>query len=293
MKHKTNAFDIFNLIFLSTFTLMCVLPFYYLLINTVSDNELTSRGAVTFIPVGIHFENYARVFALRGLANSAIISLARTVIGTALAVLASGFVGYLMTKTEMWGRSLWYRYIIVTMYFSAGLIPWYMNMVMLGMLNNFWAYILPSIVAPFNIILVKTYIESIPPSLEESASMDGAGILRVFWQIILPLSKPILATIGIFSAVGHWNQWMDTLFLMTEERLFTLQFVLYRYLSEASNLASIMRAGQTGAVDASRMLSPRTVQMTVSVVVLLPILLVYPFLQRYFVKGIMIGAVKG
>lgn len=286
-------FNIFNYAFFGLFTIICILPFYYLFINTISDNDLTKRGLITLIPKGIHLNNYMQVFRLRGLGQAAFVSIARTVVGSAATVIGSAFVGYLVTKREMWGRTFWYRYIIVTMYFSAGLVPWYMNMVMLHLTNNFLAYILPGIVAPFNIILVKTYIESIPASLEESAAIDGAGTFKVFVSIIWPLITPILATIAIFSAVGNWNVFTDTLFLMTDERYFTLQFVLYRYLNEANYLASIMRSGSTMPVEVSQALTPRTIQMTISMVVIFPILLVYPFLQRFFVQGIMIGAVKG
>jgi putative aldouronate transport system permease protein len=286
-------FNIVNYTVFGIFTLMCVLPFYYLFINTISDNDLVKRGLIKLIPKGFHLNNYAQVFKLRGLGQAALISVSRTLGGTALTVLASAFVGYLVTKQMLWGRKFWYRYIIITMYFSAGLVPWYMNMVLLHLNNNFLAYIIPGIVAPFNIIIVKTYVESIPPSLEESASMDGAGILTIFGKIILPLTKPILATIAIFAAVGHWNSFIDTLFLMTDEKLFTLQFVLWRYLNEANYLASIMRSGTIAAVDAAQVLTPRTIQMTISMVVVFPILCTYPFLQRFFIKGIMVGAIKG
>jgi putative aldouronate transport system permease protein len=288
------VFNGLNYLFFGLFTVICVLPFYYLLINTISDNDLTKRGLITLVPRGLHINNYIQVFKLRGLGNAALVSVARTAVGSAATVIGSAFVGYLVTKKEMWGRRFWYRFIIITMYFSAGLVPWYMNMVFLHLTNNFLAYILPGIVAPFNIILVKTYIESIPASLEESAAIDGAGTLRIFVSIIWPLVVPILATIGVFSAVGNWNSFTDTLFLMTNERLFTLQFVLYRYLNEANYLASIMRSGTTGSMaTAAQVLTPRTIQMTISMVVVFPILLVYPFLQRFFIKGIMIGAVKG
>jgi putative aldouronate transport system permease protein len=286
-------FNIVNYAVFGAFTLLCVLPFYYLLINTISDNDLVKRGLIKLIPRGFHLNNYVQVFKLRGLGQAALISVSRTLAGTALTTLASAFVGYLVTKQALWGRKFWYRYIIVTMYFSAGLVPWYMNMVLLRLTNNFLAYIIPGMVAPFSIILVKTYIESIPPSLEESASIDGAGVMVIFSRIMLPLTKPILATIAIFAAVGHWNSFMDTLFLMTDEKLFSLQFVLWRYLNEANYLASIMRSGTTVAVDASQALTPRTIQMTISMVVVFPILCTYPFLQRFFVKGIMVGAIKG
>jgi len=293
MSKSDIVFHIINYTVFGIFTLMCILPFYYLFINTISDNDLVRRGLIRLIPRGFHLSNYEQVLKLRGLGQAALISVSRTILGTSLSVLASAFVGYLVTKKMMWGRKFWYRFIIITMYFSAGLVPWYMNMVLLRLTNNFLAYILPAIIAPFNIILVKTYIESIPQSLEESASIDGAGIILIFRKIILPLTKPILATIAIFAAVGHWNSFMDTLFLMTDERLFTLQFVLWRYLNEANYLASIMRSGSTSLIDISQALTPRTIQMTISMIVVFPILLTYPFLQRFFVKGIMVGAIKG
>jgi len=286
-------FNFLNYTLFGIFTFICILPFYYMLINTISNNDLVKRGLITLIPRGFHINNYLQVFKLRGLGNAAFISISRTLLGTALTVLASAFVGYLVTKQKLWGRKFWYRYIIITMYFSAGLVPWYMNMVTLHLLNNFLAYIIPGMVAPFSIILVKTYIESIPPSLEESASIDGAGTITVFSKIILPLTKPILATIAIFAAVGHLNSFIDTLFLMTNEKLFTLQFVLWRYLNEANYLAQIMRSGTTVAVDTALVLTPRTIQMTISMVVVFPILCTYPFLQRFFIKGIMVGAIKG
>jgi putative aldouronate transport system permease protein len=287
------AFYIVNYTVFAIFTLLCIIPFYYLFINTISDNNLVQRGLIRLLPKGFHLANYEQVFKLRGLLQAAFISISRTLVGTLLTVLASGFVGYLVTKKAMWGRQFWYRFIIVTMYFSAGLIPWYMNMYMLNLLNNFLAYVVPGIIAPFSIILVKTYIESVPPSLEESASIDGAGTLTIFFKIMVPLITPIMATIAIFGAVGHWNSFIDTLFLMTNEKLFTLQFVLWRYLNEASSLASMMRSGTTTAVDVSQALTPRTIQMTVSMVVIFPILLTYPFMQRFFIKGIMVGAIKG
>jgi putative aldouronate transport system permease protein len=278
----------------SLFTFLCVFPFWYLFINTISNNELVRKGAIIFLPQGIHLDNYIDVFRLRGLWQAFIISIGRTVIGTFLTVLASAFVGYLVTKREMWGRKFWYRFVIITMFLNAGLIPWYMTMYNLRLTNNFLAYLLPFIVSPFFIILVKTYIESIPVSLEEAAIVDGAGYLKRFTRIIFPLSVPILATVAIFSAVTQWNSFIDTLFLMTKENLFTLQFVLQRYLKEADYLAMIMRTGSSlTGVAVDKMVNPRVVQMTVTMVVVLPILIVYPVFQRYFIKGIMMGAIKG
>ena len=284
--HRQSAgdmiFRILNDAFFILFTLICIFPFYYLLINTISDNELVRIGAVNWYPRGIHFNNYIALLRVNDLATSALVTVARTVLGTGLMVLASAFVGYLVTKKAMFGRKVIYRMIVITMYFNAGLIPWYLNMSMLGLTNNFWGYIIPGILSPFNIILVKTYMESIPAELEESATMDGAGYFAVFRSIMFPLSKPILATIAVFGAVGHWNSFTDSIILMLgEPKLYTLQHRLYIYLNKNSNLGAIMTTDQVdqGMINAS--LNQRTISLTVSMITIIPILLVYPFMQRY------------
>lgn len=289
------CFDLINVLLLTVFTLICVFPFYYLFINTISDNALSARGLITLFPRGVHFENYIQIFKISGILTAAIVSLARTVIGTTLSVFASAFLGYLLTKRNMIGHKLVYRFIVVTMYFNAGVIPWYINMMNLHLLNNFLVYILPTIVAPYNIILVKTYVESIPSALEDAAQMDGAGYMARFAWVILPVCLPILATITIFSAVGQWNSFQDTLFLISDNRLYTLQFLLYRYMNEAEALATIIKTAESSELLANMTITqtPTSIKMTVSMIVVLPILLVYPYFQKYFVKGIMIGAVKG
>ena len=289
-------FDILNYAFFIIFTLICVFPFYYLFINTISDDGLVSKGLVNFYPRGLHIKNYIALKDVNGLGMSFIVTLARTVIGTIVSTVASGFVGYLVTKKEMWHRKIFYRFMIITMYFSAGLIPWFTTMQMLGLTNTFWAYIIPGIVSVYNIIMVKTYIESIPAELEESASIDGASYMTIFVKIIWPLSKPILATIAIWCAVGHWNSFQDSLVLMSgAPKLKTLQERLYIYLNQSSNLAASMGTATTGLSETQRqqMLNTKSIQYTVAMVTAIPILCVYPFMQKYFVKGLMLGAVKG
>ena len=218
------VFDVINVTVFTIFMLLCIFPFYYLFINTISDNDLVLKGAITYYPIGINISNYIALKEVNDLGNAFIVTVSRTVIGTALMVIASALAGYLVTKKKLWKRSFWYRYLVITMYFNAGLIPWYMNMVMLGLTENYMAYIIPGIVAPYNIILVKTYVESIPGELEESAFIDGASTFTIFRKIIWPLSKPILATIAVFGAVGNWNSFQDSLLLMkSSPKLFTLQ----------------------------------------------------------------------
>ncbi|MGN0794510.1 MAG: carbohydrate ABC transporter permease [Aristaeellaceae bacterium] len=288
-------FDAFVYVLFTLFTILCVFPFYYLFINTISNNDAVTSGRVNFYPVGFHLNNYIALKDVSDLGSSIIVTIARTVIGTALMVLVSAWAGYMVTKQKMWKRSFMYRALVITMYFNAGLMPWYMNMMMLGLTGSFMAYIIPGMIAPYNIILVKTYIESIPTSLEESAVIDGANTPTVFTKIILPLSVPILATIAIFGAVGNWNSFQDSLLLMQEKpEMFTLQHRLYVYLNQSSNLGALVSgSGQLTQAQADTMLSSRVTKYTISMVSIIPILCVYPFMQRFFVKGIMLGAVKG
>lgn len=291
------VFLFFLYVFFLLFTLICVYPFYYLIINSISANDVSARGDVMFYPIGIHFQNYVDVMKIQGLGQAALISVGRTVLGTLCTIIGSSFLGFMFTQEKLWHRKFWYRFTVATMYFSAGLIPWYITMMNLHLTNNFLAYILPAIVQPFNIILIKTYIENTPASLQEAAEIDGAGVLRIYAQVIVPISMPVLATVAIFAAVGQWNAFQDTLMLMTDQDLYTLQYTLYQYINQASSLAHMIEstggAISDSVITAATQQTPTSVRMTVSVVVVLPILLVYPIFQRFFVKGIMIGSVKG
>lgn len=290
------TFNVINYIVFGIFTLICIYPFYYMVINTISANDLSASGAINFLPKGIHFENYKALLQLNGLSSAVLVSLGKTVIGTGLTVLATAFLGFMFSQEKMWKRKFWYRFIVITMYFNAGLIPMFVTMKNLHLINTFWVYIIPTIIQPFNIILVKTYVESLPKALQEAAEIDGAGIFKVFYKIILPTCTPILATVAIFAAVGQWNNYQDTLIYITDQKLYSLQYLLYTYINQASSLAAMVRNSGTGAMSAAALATQQTgtsIQMTVSVVVVLPILFIYPMFQKFFVKGIMIGAVKG
>lgn len=290
------AFNIANYLIFGIFTLLCIYPFYYMVINTISANDLSAAGAIRFIPRGIHLENYKALAQLRGLGPAALVSVGKTVIGTVLAVLVSAFLGFMFTQERMWGRKFWYRFVVITMYFNAGLIPMFITMKNLHLLNTFWVYVIPTVVQPFNIILVKTYVESLPKALQEAAEIDGAGIFTVFWKVILPTCTPILATVAIFAAVSQWNNYQDTLLYIIDQKLYSLQYLLYTYINQASSLAAMVRNSGGAAMSGTALMTQQTgtsIQMTVSVVVVLPILCIYPMFQRFFVKGIMIGSVKG
>lgn len=300
MKIKTSkgdrTFQVINILIFAIFAIIFAYPFYYLIINSISANDLSASGKVNFLPHGFQLENYVKVFQLNGLGTAAMVSLGRTVIGTICTVLASVYLGFMFTQQRMWHRKLWYRFMVITMYFNAGLIPMYMTMKTLHLTNSFWVYIIPAIVQPFNIIMAKTYVESIPPALQEAAEIDGAGTMTVFAKVILPTCKPIMATIAIWSAVGQWNSFQDTLIYITDQKLYSLQYLLYTYLNQASSLATMVQqsGGNVSAVaNLATQQTPTSIRMTISVIVVLPILFVYPIFQKSFVKGIMIGSVKG
>ncbi len=269
----------------------CIYPFYYVLIYSISDPSKAQEGII-FFPAGINFDTYKGIFMLNDIPRAFFISVARTVLGTVLAIAGSSFFAYLVTNQKMYGRKFVYRFSIMTMYLNAGLIPWYLTMKAYGLQNNFLLYILPGVVVAYYVILIKTYMEQLPKELEESAKIDGAGIFRIFGKIIFPLCKPIVATIAVYSLVGQWNQWTDNYFLVSDNKLQTLQMVLYNYLNQANRFQNM----SSRALDSSSVMNtitPTSVKMCITVIVIVPIMFVYPFLQKYFVKGIMMGAVKG
>ena len=299
-KYKTSISDkiisVITYIVYSFLAFVCVYPFYYIFINTISNNDLSKRGKIILFPEGVHLENYKSVVDLPNLFHAFEISVLRTVIGTVFTVIVAAFLGYMFTRETLWKRKFWYRFVVATMYFNAGIIPWFLTMSNLGLRNSFWAYIFPMVVSPFYIVLCKTFVESVPRELQEAAEIDGAGILRIFWSIIRPVIKPILATIAIFAAVNQWNAFQDTLLLVTDDKLYTLQFMLWNYINSASSLKSVISSTGSSASAAATLAHAATttsVRMTVTIIVVTPIILVYPFFQRYFTKGIMIGAVKG
>ena len=275
------------------FTFICVYPFYYLMICTISDTQMVEMGKIILFPQGIHFKNYMEIFKVQNLGHSAMISVIRTLLGTTASLLATSYMAYFFTKENMWCRKFWYRLVVVTMYFSAGMIPIYLNNKMLGLINTFWIYIIPGMVSVYNMILVKTSIESMPAELEESALLDGAGYLTRFIRIVLPLQKPILATVALFAAVGHWNDFFTTKLYITDSQLYTLQFLLYELLNQVQAAAQQIQYETSAMAQATSSITPTGIRPTLTAVVTIPIMVVYPFVQKFYVKGIMIGAVKG
>ncbi len=290
------VFNILNYGFFALFTFLCLYPLWYVFCYSLSVPDLAAKEGVSFWPVGFTLTNFQQVFSHDGLFHTMFVSVLRTVIGTFCTVITCMWLGYVFTKEKMPARKFFYRFMLVTMYVGGGMIPTYLVFRSYGLLNTFAVYILPAMVSAYYVILIKTYVEQLPPSLEESALIDGAGPIVIFIKIILPLSMPIVATIAIFSAVGQWNSWFDNhIYTFNNKNLTTMQYMLYNYLNEAQRLANELKnnPNMQSQINKQNTLTPNSVRMTVTMITVLPVLIVYPIFQRYIVKGIMIGAVKG
>jgi multiple sugar transport system permease protein/putative aldouronate transport system permease protein len=289
-KNKFSIANIINILILGAFTFICVYPLWYIFINSFSSPQAINRG-VYFIPQEFTLEAYKQMIDIPGLTSSIGIAFARTIIGTLLTLICCSFTAYLLSDRDLPKRKLIYRFFILTMYINAGFIPYYLTISAIGLKNNFLVYVLPAAVQAYFIILIKTYIESIPAELVESAEMDGAGLIKIYYRIILPLSKPILACIVVFAAVNQWNAWADDMYFMQGRKangLHCLQYLLYTKLQ-----ANVVNSTAGAAAGANMAVSSNSLRMAMSFVTVIPILCVYPYMQRFFTKGIMLGAVKG
>jgi putative aldouronate transport system permease protein len=243
---------------------------------------------VTVFPINFSLANYGAVFVNPSVLNAFFISVTRTVVGVVYTVAITGLAAYAVSKDWLPGRRAIVLFLIVPMYVSGGLIPYYVLIYDLKLFNNFLVYILPHGFWAFNMLIMRTFFKNIPISLEESAGLDGAGPVMIFFRIIFPLSMPIVATISIFVGVFHWNSWFDGMLFMTRKNMVPMQTYMQRLLME--NFSSDMRAKASNAQAAVS--SPESMKMAMIIVTTVPVLMIYPFFQKYFIKGVMIGAVK-
>jgi putative aldouronate transport system permease protein len=251
---------------------------------------LITTGDLLFYPKGFNIRTYLIILTQRDFLHAAFISVARTIIGPMLMIAITAMAGYVTANRKLHWRKTIIRFFIITMYVSAGIMPTYLLIKYLGLMGTFNVYIIPTLFSAFNLILVKTYVEALPGDLRESAVIDGANDIMIFYRIILPLITPVCAAILLFSAVGHWNSYIDTVLYNSQRRdLYTLQYVLMIYLNRFGynpNFRQIEEAAK------GMTFSPFTIQTTMTVITVLPILCVYPFLQKYFAKGLLVGAIK-
>ncbi len=282
-------FDSVNLILLGLAVLVCLLPFIHILAVSFSSNLAVTSGKVTLLPVGFNWDAYGKVFSDMSMIRSLGFTILLTVLCTVLCMLMTIVAAYPLTKKQLRGRKVIMFFIVVTMFFSGGIIPEYILVRDLNLLNTIWALVLPGLINPFFLIILISFFNGIPDSLEEAADIDGSSHLGTLLRIILPLSLPVLATLGLFYAVGRWNGFQDTLMYISKPDLYPIQLKLYQMIQNnmVSELTSL--EGNSGGPK----ITPESLKSASVVFATVPILLVYPWLQRYFVSGVMLGAVKG
>lgn len=282
-------FDVIKWFILIVFVIVTLYPVLNTLAVSLNDGLDTIRGGIYLIPRKFTWQNYQTVLRKDSLKIATVVTVARTVIGTVTQLFVTAMLAYILSRKDFVLKKFMTILYVLTMYVNAGLIPGYLLIKNLGLLNSFWVYIIPGMVSAFNMIVIRTFMNGIPDSLAESAEVDGAGHMRIFIQIILPLCKPVLATVALFIAVGQWNSWFDAmLYNSFNENLTTLQYELMKLLSSVSS--------QSGNIDALKntgsMVTPMSVRAATTIVTSIPIICLYPFLQRYFVTGLTIGGVK-
>ncbi|NWL90318.1 MULTISPECIES: carbohydrate ABC transporter permease [unclassified Paenibacillus] len=296
MKSKKNIteyiFDASLYLFLTGIFIVTFYPFWNILVISLNDATDTLRGGLYFWPREITFDSYRTIFRNPEIWSAIKVTALRTVIGTAISIFCISMLAYVLSKRQLLGWRFFSLFFVFTMYFGGGLIPTYMIIKSLGLIDSFWVFIFPGLIGVFLMILVRTFIEQLPGEIEESAKIDGANDLHIFFRIIMPLCVPVLATIGLFLAIGHWNSWYDSYIYTYKPELKTLQAVMVKILNQFQT-ASMMSDAQQLAKSNTRMpVSSESIRMAVTMVATLPIILVYPFVQKYFVKGIMMGAIK-
>ena len=285
-KKKIYPFDIFNYALLILFAIVTLYPFWYVIIGSVTNGLVYELGGVWLLPKNFTTANFSVVLHDDRLWVAFRNTIVRTVFGTAVALLFTSMVAYAMSRKELRHRKVFRAVNMFTMFFSGGIVPFYMLVNWIGLYNNFLVYILPMSYSVYNMIVMSSFFGNIPEELRESAVMDGAGEFRVWLQIYMPLSKAVLATVGLWVAVGHWNAYMATLLYTNKDSLITLQYYLMRVIKDAS-----MPDGIDGAIAGE--ITSKTVSYAAIVVAPVPIICVYPLIQKQFAKGVLVGSVKG
>ncbi len=288
---RLNWFDYLNYTVLILLAAITIFPFIYVIAGSFNLGSDYMRGGVYFFPRVISLDNYTMIFNDKRLFVGFQNTLARTVLGTVTGVLFTAVVSYGMSRKDLPAKKLIYWFNIFTMFFGGGLIPYFLLLKQLTLMNTFWVYIIPALYSVFNMIVFSNFFREIPEELHESAVVDGAGEFTILFKLYLPLSKPVLATIALWVGVGHWNSFFDSMVFTTDPNLSTLQLFLVKLIKEAS-----VAQGEAATKIPSQVLktvSIVTIRYAAIVISSIPIFAVYPFMQKYLVKGVMLGSVKG
>ncbi|MFV0342459.1 MAG: carbohydrate ABC transporter permease [Anaerocolumna sp.] len=287
----TIIFDTCNTMFMLIVCFLCIYPIWYVLVNSLNDAKDAMMGGIYWWPRQFSLKNYQTVFEDSTVLQAFKVTIGKTILGTVVNVLFTAMVAYPLSKKDLLGRKYYMAIGTITMFFAGGIIPTFLLFKELNLLNNFLVYIIPAAFNFFNLLIFINFFREIPASLEESAKIDGANDFKIFYKIIMPLSKPVLATIALFSGVGQWNDYFGGLMFMTARTdLEPIQTYLYRMVAQvqSSQAANSISASNITASDTTS----TSIKLAAMIITTVPICCVYPFLQKYFVKGMMVGAVK-
>ena len=285
-KRRIYLFDVLNFLWMGLFCLCCIYPLYYVLIGSFNQGADYAKGGVYLLPRLFTFENYRVVLEESRMWASYLVTFGRTILGTATALVFTSVVAYAMSRSNLRFKKVFYYLNIFTMFFGGGLIPYFLIIKTVGLYNSFWVYIIPSLYSVYNMIVISSFFKGISNEIHEAAIMDGAGEFRIWWQIYMPLSKPVLATVALWLAVGHWNSYFDTMIYTNSENLQTLQYFLLRAIN-----SSTMTEGMPEAM--LQRVSARTISLAAIIISIIPVLFFFPFVRKNFQSGIMVGSLKG
>lgn len=286
-------FSVFNIVLMILICLMIIFPLYYMFIVSISDGAAIMSGQVNFLPVGFSLRAYRAAFKDANFIKSYWNTVVITVCGTTVNLLMTTLFAYPLSRRDLMGRKLLMKIAVFTMFFTGGMIPSYMLVNSLGMNNTYWALILPGAINVYNATIMRTFFEGIPMDLTEAAYVDGANDVRILWQVILPLSKPILFTLLLFYAVGHWNGFFSALLYLSDKSTYPIQMFVRSVVFSGDTLAMSMASYNSSTEMGAEMLSEEGAKYAIILLSMVPILVVFPFVSRYFKSGVMIGAVKG
>ncbi len=288
-------FNVFNILFMCCLIVVMVFPYLNILAKALNNGEDTAMGGITFYPRVFTWENFESVLSDSAFPRAAFVSIVRTVGGTLIALVVQFLVAYAFTHKDFYGKKGILMFLMIPMYFGGGLIPCYIHFSNTGVLDSWALYLLPSAFSLYNMVIIRSYMETLPTGLTEAAYLDGANDFQVLAKIVTPLCKPILATVALWSAVAHWSDYSTTMYYYNDKKMYTLQYLLYQVLKETEKIEKMMQEALMrgdALVGMEKALTAESVRCAQIIVTTIPIVICYPFLQKYFIQGVTLGAVK-
>jgi len=293
IKKSERMFDIFNIVIMCLLCIVTLYPYLNQLAISLNQGADTAFGGITIFPRKFTMVNYSTVIANKSFISATVISVSKVLLGVFWALLVTTGAAYGVTRKNLPGRSFFSWFFAIPAYISAGVVPIYILFRYLHMINNFLVYILPAGFVFYNMVIIRSFLQELPASLEESAQIDGANEIQILFKVVIPLSMPVLATVALWVAVGQWNDWSTTLLYITDNELFPLQYLMMRLIKESEMAQEMVTTAIMMGSDTQFKPTSESIKAATLIVSTLPIILCYPFLQKYFVKGVVLGAVKG